>query len=121
MTHSEYKIHLKKWLEFYEDDPDFQQTLSVYQREFIIICELNLDRAIPILQKLYCPIPYKKPKEPVCMVRAFLLMTLIKESRIDKWVSRTRTTPLLPFYQDFRQPRKKTLREWEPITALWIV
>jgi hypothetical protein len=100
MTHSQYILHLKKWLKFYENDETFQKFMDEYQKELIILSQLVLDPVIAILESLYCPINYSKHRDPVCMLRAFLLMALIKESSITKWVKLTRTSPFLPSWQD---------------------
>lgn len=100
MTHIEYQNHLRKWLKFYENDPDFQKALEEFQKVFIIISQLNLDAPTPILEALYCSIPYAKHWAPDCMLRAFLIMALIKEPSITKWVKLTRSSPFLPSWQD---------------------
>jgi hypothetical protein len=33
MTHSQYILHLKKWLKFYENDETFQKFMDEYQKE----------------------------------------------------------------------------------------
>lgn len=90
MTHSEYIEHIAKWFEFYKGDSDFFKVLETYPKEFFVITELNLDPVIPVLEKMYCPIKYSKPRDPVCMLRSLLLMTVLKVPGITAWVSRIR-------------------------------
>jgi len=101
MRHEQYQRHLHQWLERYENDDTFQKSLERHSKEAAIIADLDLDRAIPILQSLYCPTKQGDPRDPVCMFRSLLLMTLVKEPSITKWVQRTREKPLLAVLAGF--------------------
>jgi len=101
MSHDQYQRHVEKWLDHYKDDDAFQRTLDRHFKEASIITELDLDRAIPILKPLYCPTGQGQPRDAVCMLRSLLLMTLLKESSITKWVERTREKPLLAILAGF--------------------
>lgn len=61
----------------------------------IILVYLNLDSAIKSLEKLYSPNKGPSPRDPVCMFRSLLLMTLTRESSITEWVKKTRSLDLL--------------------------
>jgi hypothetical protein len=95
ISHEQYRQHVRRWIEHYENDESFQKTLDRHFKEASIITELDLDRAIPIIMSLYCPTGQGKPRDGLCMLRSLLLMTLLKEPSITKWVERTREKPLL--------------------------
>ena len=94
MKHDEYREHLAK----YTENSNFFQASEIYVKEFSIISELNLDTAIPILEKLYCPVKYSEPRDPVCMLRSLLLMTLFGEKGITGWVEKTRAFPVIAVF-----------------------
>ena len=101
MGHEQYQQHVRKWLERYEDDDAFQKSLDRHFKEASIITELDLDKAIPILAPLYCPTGQGQPRDAVCMFRSLLLMTLLKEPSITRWVDRTREKSLLAILAGF--------------------
>lgn len=101
MSHQHYRQRVRKWLQHYENDGAFQKSLDRHFKEASIIAELDLDRAIPILKPLYCPTGQGQPRDAVCMFRSLLLMTLLKEPSITKWVDRTREKPLLAILAGF--------------------
>jgi len=101
MRHEQYQQHVRKWLKHYEDDGSFQKSLDRHFKEACIITELDLDKAIPILKPLYCPTGQGQPRDAVCMLRSLLLMTLLKEPSITRWVDRTREKPLLAILAGF--------------------
>lgn len=91
-THLEYIEHLQKYLFEFGDSSVFAKSLNDYQKEVHILASLNFDPVIPILKKLYSPdIHGKDPRDPVCMLRSMILMTLQKEKGITKWVKTTRS------------------------------
>jgi len=54
----------------------------------LILIGLNLEPARPILESLYSPNPRgRKPYDPICMIRALLLMVLLRYKSIPKFVS----------------------------------
>jgi len=100
-SHEQYQRHVLDWLEHYRDDELFLKSLDRHFEEAAMITELNLDKAIPILESIYCPTGQGAPRDPVCMLRALLLMTLHKERGITNWVARTKEKPLLAILAGF--------------------
>ena len=63
---------------------------------------LDLEPAKPILESLYSPDPRgQKPFEPVRMLRALLLMTLLGYTSIARWAQELRTKPRLAIMAGF--------------------
>jgi hypothetical protein len=92
MTHSEYTEYLGRCLSEHAGDGEFEKSLEDYRRELIIMANLNLDPVIPLLGELYSPSKRRTPKDPVCMLRSLILMTLRRESSVTKWVKETRSS-----------------------------
>jgi hypothetical protein len=95
MTYEKYCENLDAYFELWAEDEDFRRLSEIFQKETEIISEINPDPAIPLLESLYCPKNYSEPRDPVCMLRSMLLMTLMKENGITEWVRQTRAVPLI--------------------------
>ena len=92
MLHSEYIDHLQKHIDLFGENSIFSNSLNDHQKEVYIPANLNFDEVIPIPGDLYAPETHgKKPRDPVCMLRSMILMTLQQEKSITKWVAATRT------------------------------
>ncbi|MCP4346956.1 MAG: hypothetical protein GY795_15690 [Desulfobacterales bacterium] len=85
MNHSEYVEYTEQQSEIFGDDPGFSGALKEFRKEFSIISGINLDPAAPVLTPLYCPVNYSAPRDPVCMLRSLLLMTLFRDYGITAW------------------------------------
>ena len=90
MPHSEYLEHIDRHFARREGDSEFRKAAKHYEKEIGIMRLLNLDSVMPVLTPLYCPKPKNKPRDPLCMLRALILMTLLRFSGIDDWVAQTR-------------------------------
>ncbi len=61
----------------------------------MLLC-LDLQPAHPILRPLYAPVHRGiPPYDPVCMLRALLLMTILRVESIPKWATKLKTYPRL--------------------------
>lgn len=91
--HADYIGHLKEQIDGQsESDNTFLKALEDYQKEVYKLTNLDLDPVIPILVSLYSPSGKgKTPQDPVCMLRIIILMTLLKEKSITKWVDMSRS------------------------------
>jgi hypothetical protein len=68
----------------------------------LILLRLNLEPAHPILESLYSPNPRgRKPYDPVCMLRALLLMVLLRYTSIPKWAQHMKAKPRLAIMAGF--------------------
>jgi hypothetical protein len=66
-----------------------RRLLSEWLEAALILMDLDLEPARPILESLYSPDPRgQKPYDPVRMLRALLLMVLLKYTSITKWAWR---------------------------------
>jgi len=94
MTHSEYLGHVGEHLALHEDDREFAKALENYGRELLILTELNPDAVSPVLGETYASSAGRPPRDPGCMLRSLILMTLRRESSVTKWVAETRSSSL---------------------------
>jgi transposase-like protein DUF772 len=61
-----------------------------------VLLRLDLDPACPLLRALYAPGPRGRPPyDPVCVLRAFLLMLLLHYKSLPKWAHDLRVHPRL--------------------------
>ena len=62
----------------------------------LVLLRLDLDPARPLLRALYAPGPRGRPPyDPVCVLRAFLLMLLLHYKSLPQWADDLRTHPRL--------------------------
>jgi hypothetical protein len=101
MFHAEYIEHLKKHFSSYSENSEFRKVLQEHKKEFSVVGNLNLDPAIPILNSLYSQVDRAPHRDPVCMLRALILMAVLKIASITKWVKETRTITLLAILAGF--------------------
>jgi hypothetical protein len=101
-THEEYLNHLRQRLLPLLDQPAVTAKLEVYAYAFVSVTELNLDPQREALEALYCPTGQGDPKDPIAMLRSWLLMTLVHEtSSPDAWARRLKTDDLLALLAGF--------------------
>jgi len=101
-THFEYLNHLRQRLMPLLEDPAITAKLEVYAYAFVTVTELNLDAQREALNALYCPTGQGAPKDPVCMLRSVLLMTLLHETGSpDAWARRLKGDDLLALLAGF--------------------
>ena len=68
----------------------------------LVLMQLDLEPARLILESLYSPEPRGcPPYNPVCMLRALLLMTLLRYTSIPKWAQELRVKPRLAIIAGF--------------------
>jgi hypothetical protein len=115
-THHEYLTHLRQRLLPLLEEPAITAKLEVYAYAFVTLTELNLDPQRKALEALYCPTGQGAPKDPVCMLRSWLLMTLLHEtSSPDAWARRLKGDDLLALLTGFapgQAPCGTALREF---------
>ena len=101
MLHHEYLDHLAKHFRLRADDIAFSAKLGLFEKEIYIMKNVNLDPVIPILDSLYSPAKRKKAKDPTCMLRSLILMTVLRQRGITGWVAWTRFDPLIAILTGF--------------------
>jgi hypothetical protein len=101
MLHSEYRENLTKYLTAHSEDKTFGNFLQEHKKEFLIMASLNLDPAIKILESVYSPVHRRPARDPVCMLRFLLLMTLFKVASITQWIKQVRSVPFLAVLAGF--------------------
>jgi len=100
-THADYLNHLQRSFSRYADNADVFRSLTTYVMELITLCDLSLDPLRDQLAELYCPTGQGDPYDPCCMLRSWLLMTLLKVASPDDWAIRLRCEPLLAILAGF--------------------
>ncbi len=98
MTHEEYKEHLT----FYINDEDPASDLANYEKETVIMVNLNTDPVSEIPGSTYSPSERGLSRRPPeCILRSLILMTLCRETGITAWVKRTRREPVIAVLAGF--------------------
>ncbi len=101
MLHSQYRENLIQSFTAYSEDKAFYNFWQEHKREFLIMASLNLDAAIKILESVYSPVHRRPARDPVCMLRFLLLMTLFKVASITQWIKQVRAVPFLAVLTGF--------------------
>lgn len=101
MLHSEYRDNLIKSLTTHSEDKTFCNFWQEHKKELLIMASLILDPAIKILQRVYSPVHRRPARDPVCMLRFLLLMTLFKVASITQWIKQVRSVPFLAILAGF--------------------
>jgi hypothetical protein len=69
---------------------------AAWHEATLVLLRLDLDPARPLLRPLYAPGPRGRPPyDPVCVLRAFLLMLLLHYKSLPQWADALRTHPRL--------------------------
>lgn len=91
------KINYKKFVKNYiENYSTSNSTLEAYSEEIYILLNLNLDSIEPMLHSLYSTNPRgRKPRDPITMLRSFILMLILKFTSITNWVTQLKREPIL--------------------------
>jgi hypothetical protein len=100
-THLDYLTHLASQLALRTGNELFLTRLALYDYEFVTLSMLSIDVAREGLAALYCPTGQGDPRDPVCMLRSWLLMTLLKEHSPDSWADRLRSESALAMLAGF--------------------
>ncbi len=80
-----------------------RRLLSEWLEAALILIGLDLEPARPILESLYSSDPRgQKPYDPVRMLRALLLMVLLKYTSISKWAKALKANPRLARMAGFK-------------------
>lgn len=100
-THEEYLDHLRRHITSRSEDKEFRKELEGSREILLILENMNLDAVIPLLTPFYCPTVRRSPRDPICMLRALILMLLIGIAGITKWVRNIRSYPLFAILAGF--------------------
>jgi hypothetical protein len=101
MLHSDYIQHLEKHFDAKLNDDEFCKMRRAYEKTIGIMVNLNLDATLAILKKLFAPVVCNKPRDPVCMLRSLILMTVLKVTGITFWVDQLRYVSLFAILSGF--------------------
>jgi len=101
MPHSTYRENLIQSFTAYSEDKAFGNFWQEHKREFLIMASLNLDAGLKILESVYSPVHRRPARDPVCMLRFLLLMTLFKVASITSWIKQARSVPFLAILAGF--------------------
>lgn len=84
-----------------EKDDIFSANLDLFEKEIYIMKNMNLNPVISILESLYSQAKRESAKDPTCMLRSLILMTVLRQRGITGWVARTRSDPLIAILTGF--------------------
>ena len=88
---SQLQKHLTKWL-----TRGSRKICDKWVNAALVLAHLDLQPARRILEPLYCPDPRgRKPKDPVAMLRALLLMSLLAIEGFTDWAQTLKSQPRL--------------------------
>ena len=101
MLQTEYLKKVQEFTDRYDQDIQFHSYLQDNVDICTIMENMNLDPASAILTPLYCPVKHGDFRDPICMLRSLILMTILKIKGITEWVRQTRTYALLAILAGF--------------------
>jgi hypothetical protein len=85
-AHELYRDHLRAWCNSHRS-PDLEARLALEQDKIAMLWELDLEPARPVLLSCYAASPRGgKPKDPVRMLRLFLVAALFGPHKPNAWV-----------------------------------
>jgi hypothetical protein len=97
-THQEYLVHLATQLDRH---PHLRSLLRTYILPLVFLVSRSFDTICHDLAALYCPTGQGDPYDPCCMLRSWLLMTLLRVKSPDVWAKRLRRESLLAILAGF--------------------
>lgn len=96
-AHQQYRTSILLWFMENGRDPKVAGELELFEPAILVLWNLDLEPARPILQACYASSPRgAKPWDPVVLLRCLLLSLLVGQPRINKWVPQSRASTLLP-------------------------
>lgn len=101
-SHRKFLRYVRRKIRKYYASPEGRKFLLHHAPLIVKIVLVNLDRVRDILKGQYSSSRRgKKPKDPVCMFRSLLVMTLAGETSITQWVAQMRAVPLFAILSGF--------------------
>lgn len=104
MTHILYQVYqrtLASWLDKWQTRQSRRLAPELLDTALMLL-QLNLDPLTQLLDDLYSPHPRGRPPfDPLVMMRALILMTLLRQTRIDQFANDLRTQPRLAHMAGF--------------------
>lgn len=86
-SHETYRNEVRSWIQAHRDDPSIRSSVEAYSEALLVLWHLDLEPARGILQEGYAENPRgSHPWDPILILRCFLLMLLIKQTKINVWV-----------------------------------
>jgi hypothetical protein len=101
MTNADYLTFLKDHSAPLLNNSEYARFLQEHKKEFWSITTLNLDPAQDLLESLYCPVKRARRRDPLCLLRSLLLMTIMKIASSTKWVQTMRGTAVIALFCGF--------------------
>jgi hypothetical protein len=95
ILHQVYQRTLASWLDKWQKRQARRLTPELLETALMLL-QLDLDPLTQMLDSLYSPNPRGRPPfDPIAMLRALILMTLLKQTRIDQFAKDLRSQPRL--------------------------
>lgn len=86
--HQAYRAGLRSWCRTHGREPDVAAQLTRYGNALVVLWELDLAPARPVLQACYAPDPRGgDPWDPLVMLRCLLLAVLVGQPSLNDWVA----------------------------------
>lgn len=94
--HQAYRAGVRAWCRAHRHEPDVAAQLTRFGTALVVLWELDLAPARPVLQACYAPLPRGgDPWDPLVMLRCLLLAALVKQPAINDWVDDLRANRVL--------------------------
>ncbi len=104
MAHTTYTTKVRNYFKNFTEIPAEIKKIMTYAQEIFTITSINLDPVKDMLTSLYKNKSGGRPhREPLGMLRSFLLMTLLNETSITEWVKRLKREDILCILSGFEQ------------------
>jgi hypothetical protein len=94
--HEAYQTSIREWIPAHVDEPDVVPLLERYADALLVLHELDLEPARPVLEACYADSPRGgKPRDPIGMLRCLLLAVLVGQPSLNRWVRDLRACRVL--------------------------
>lgn len=94
--HEAYCEFVRQWVRRHENNSEEVKGLERYAEAALVLWHLDLESARPVLKAGYAENPRgSKPRDPVIMLRAFLLSLLVGQPKVNKWAKDLKASRVL--------------------------
>jgi len=106
--HIDYRTFIEKWFKKHGCEPDVAEQLERYKEALLILWEMDLEPARPVLERCYAPSPRGgRPWDPIVMLRCFLLALLVGQPSLNKWAKDLAASRVLRVLAGIEQDRER--------------
>jgi len=110
--HQRYQDSIRVWIESCGDQPGVAETLYFYRDTLLVLWNLDLEPARPVLEQCWAENPRGgSPWDPVVKLRALLLAVLVGQPSLNKWADDLAGNRILRVLAGIEMDRDRMLRE----------